>query len=158
MPEQTEIRISTQGLERLMRNIDAMNRSYIRVGILGENAKRSGPGPDNAEIARVHEFGSASRGIPERSFLRAPLTLNTQRGLDAHRPALTKAITALGPKPMLKTIASVCEGVSKEAFATSFGGRWPANAPATIAAKGSDRPLIDTGQLRRAVSADFVNQ
>lgn len=29
---------------------------------------------------------------------------------------------------------------------------WPPNAPSTVAAKGSDRPLIDTGQLRKAIT------
>lgn len=29
---------------------------------------------------------------------------------------------------------------------------WPPNAPSTIAQKGSDRPLIDTGELRKSVA------
>jgi hypothetical protein len=29
---------------------------------------------------------------------------------------------------------------------------WPANSPATIKAKGSDRPLVDTGAMRQAIT------
>lgn len=29
---------------------------------------------------------------------------------------------------------------------------WPENAPATIKAKGSDKPLIDTGELRKSIT------
>jgi hypothetical protein len=29
---------------------------------------------------------------------------------------------------------------------------WPENSPITIAAKGSDKPLIDTGELRKAIT------
>ena len=29
---------------------------------------------------------------------------------------------------------------------------WPPNSPATIAAKGSDRPLIDTAEMRKSIT------
>ena len=35
-------------------------------------------------------------------------------------------------------------------------GNWVPNAPATIRRKGSDRPLIDTGQLVNAVEYEVV--
>lgn len=39
-------------------------------------------------------------------------------------------------------------------------GEWPPNSPATIARKGSDAPMIDTGQLRSSIrpesGADFA--
>lgn len=35
---------------------------------------------------------------------------------------------------------------------TNEKNNWPVNAPATIEQKGSDRPLIDTGELRKSIS------
>lgn len=35
---------------------------------------------------------------------------------------------------------------------TNDKNNWPVNAPATIEQKGSDRPLIDTGELRKSIS------
>ena len=35
-------------------------------------------------------------------------------------------------------------------------GNWVPNAPATIRRKGSDRPLIDTGQLVNSVEYEVV--
>lgn len=34
---------------------------------------------------------------------------------------------------------------------------WPANAPSTIKRKGSDRPLVDTGELRKAITYVVVD-
>jgi hypothetical protein len=38
-----------------------------------------------------------------------------------------------------------------QAFSTSGWGTWKANSPVTIILKGSDKPLIDTGSLRRSI-------
>lgn len=42
------------------------------------------------------------------------------------------------------------------AFDTRGFGSWQANAPATIEAKGSDTPNIDTSEFRRAVTSMVV--
>ena len=40
---------------------------------------------------------------------------------------------------------------SQEWFTNPANG-WPANADSTIEMKGSDRPLIDTGELRKSIT------
>jgi hypothetical protein len=35
---------------------------------------------------------------------------------------------------------------------TNPNNNWPPNAPATVERKGSDRPLIDTGELRKSIT------
>lgn len=45
----------------------------------------------------------------------------------------------------------------QEAFDTEGFGEWQPNAPQTIARKGSDKPLIDTGRLRGAVTYEVEN-
>ena len=54
---------------------------------------------------------------------------------------------------LAKKVGVVAEEVIQEAFATRGFGKWKANKPSTIARKGSDSPLIDTGQLRRSITS-----
>lgn len=42
----------------------------------------------------------------------------------------------------------------REIFATKGHGIWPPNSPRTIARKGRDQPLVDTGRLQRALTAN----
>ena len=51
----------------------------------------------------------------------------------------------------LSKAGQVGSNAAKRWFTDPRNG-WPANAPSTIKAKGSDRPMIDTGELRRAIT------
>ena len=46
----------------------------------------------------------------------------------------------------------------QEEFETRGVGNWQENAPSTIKAKGSDMPLIDTGNLRRHIVAEVTGE
>jgi hypothetical protein len=51
----------------------------------------------------------------------------------------------------LDRAGQVAENAAKKWFENPENG-WPPNAPATIRAKGSDSPLIDTGEMRKAIT------
>lgn len=138
--------------------------SYAKAGVL-DGAAREGTGQaealTNAELAAVHEFGAPSVGIPERSFIRGPF--------DAHREDYTSALGKLlgkaleGEKDFAKALGIVGQMMARDmraAITRSSGGYapFPPNSPATIEKKGSSRPLIDSGQLRRAVTSTVVIQ
>ena len=132
----------------------------IRVGILGSNATRKNGkgGVTNAEIGFIQEFGSMKKKIPARSFLWMPLSLylvdylKKKKGFgEKEVKKATKDGTLLG---LAKKIGIVAEEVIQEAFRTRGFGNWKANKPSTIKRKGSDSPLIDTGELRRSITSE----
>ena len=134
----------------------------VRVGILGDTAQRNSGGPNNAEIGYVNEFGKMTGypRIPARSFIRMPLNLFFREKL--------KEKKSLGEKQFLEALESgkadefmakvglVAEETIQEAFATHGFGMWSPNAPYTVEMKKSDSPLIDTGQLRRAITSKVI--
>jgi len=56
-----------------------------------------------------------------------------------------------GAKAQLERVGMLGQNVVRAWFIDPSNG-WPANSPATIAAKGSANPLIDTGELRKAIT------
>ncbi|WP_435639602.1 hypothetical protein [Carnimonas bestiolae] len=103
-----------------------------------------------AVIGAVQEFGSADGRIPERSFLRIPL----QNGSDRFRRVFVALMprVARGEMTMhdfMEFLGNDAVGVSREAIQAGIA---PANAQSTINKKGSDTPLIDTGQLWQSIT------
>lgn len=148
------------GLEKLKANTSGP-LPFAKVGVLSETNTRS-PGEDggtdagtNVEIGAAHEFGSQSQGVPMRSFLRMPLN---QRSKQIAESALggdmaSELIEAGGLDLAAERLGIAAEAVVQEAFETRGFGTWPANSESTITSKGSDSPLIDTGQLRGAITS-----
>ncbi len=56
-----------------------------------------------------------------------------------------------GALRQLHAVGQYAAGEVQKYFTDPDNG-WPENSPATIAAKGSDRPLIDTGNLRDSIT------
>ena len=61
-----------------------------------------------------------------------------------------------GVRPALTKLGRISKAIIQNAFDTRGFGLWAENSPRTIARKGSDAPLIDHGELRRAVNHDIV--
>jgi phage gpG-like protein len=137
----------------------SQNGAYVQVGVVGREAaalhKKSSL--TVAQIATIHEFGATFRGkhgnlirIPERSFLRATV--------DEYSGAIQQRATAFGrgvvlmkftPTQAMSLLGEYVVGLIKQRIANGIA---PANAPSTIARKGSSTPLIDSGQLRGSIT------
>ncbi|TDE17711.1 hypothetical protein [Dyadobacter psychrotolerans] len=108
----------------------------------------------NAELGVIHEFGSASRNIPIRSFLRMPLM---EKSKEIVKMLGNKDVMDLIKKgevvQVFRLIGLKGEQIVDRAFQTQGFGHWPALKPQTVDAKGSSSPLIDTGQLRRSITS-----
>jgi phage gpG-like protein len=155
--KRSTIKFNLKGLEELKKQAGDM---YVtRVGILGDKANRTDKDTNlnNAEIGFIQMFGSFTHKIPPRDFLLFPLQKNRREFMKAiGRSMIKAAIVAKDWKKVFQLIGKVAEEFVDQAFATSGFGQWPPNSPVTIARKGSDKPLIDTGQLRRAITSDVV--
>lgn len=133
----------------------------VHVGVLasgkGNQAVPGARGLDMIGLATVHELGSRAAGIPERSFIRstfekgAPeigkMTARLATAFVTGKMSLHKALDVLGHKGAAMVKANITQGPHIP----------PPLKPATIAAKGSDRPLVDTGRLVDSVTHEVVN-
>lgn len=126
----------------------ASKTAHVKVGVL-QDAPSSSALP-LASIAAVQEYGSQDGSIPARPFLAMALQKNQKtlnklqdKSLDAvlsGKSTIAKGLTVLGEAHT----AQVKQGFTELQFT-------PLKA-STIKQKGSTRPLIDTGLLRRSIA------
>jgi len=143
-------------LNKVVAALVRVNQLAVKVGILSAKNSRSGAG-SNASIGAVHEFGSYSKNIPQRSFIKMPLQKKSGE--------LIKQIQEIGAElvagditPVLKKIGAAAEAVIGEAFASGGFGTWDPIAPTTEKRKGSDAILIETSQLQRSITSAVVKK
>lgn len=99
-------------------------------------------------VAAVQEFGAPSRGIPPRPFFRDMIKDKSPEWPDAIGNLLVA--NRYDTKKTLGQAGVAIEGQLKEAI-TKFDG--VPLKPATIARKGFDKQLIDSGVMLRSVSS-----
>jgi hypothetical protein len=145
-----QIKDVDKGYRDMMKRINDAKHAVLAVGITagtGGQAHKGGGGMTVLGIATIHEFGL---GVPERSFMRA--------WFDTFQPQAKKMITIM--------LQSVVKGTRTKAQAMELlgvrfvgeiqkfivNGVFDPLSRVTIRAKGSSKPLIDTGQLRSSIT------
>lgn len=119
----------------------------VRVGILTDEPKKAAA-LTLLEVAVVHEFGGGH--VPQRSFIRATI--------DAHKADIERLQFALAKQVLAGTITPDQALQQLGARVASWmqtrisDGIAPALKDATVKAKGSSTPLVDTGQLFASVT------
>lgn len=97
-----------------------------------------------ATLGAIQEFGTET--IPARPWLVPGVESATQEILDTIQEGIEEG---RDPAQTLNRVGLVAAG-EVQMYITEL--RTPPNAPSTIAAKGSDNPLIDTGAMRASVT------
>jgi hypothetical protein len=132
-----------------MVRVDKMvQEQRIHVGIQGSQAAADHGGLTTAEVASFHEFGLGNN--PERSWLRGWFDEKKETNRQAmveHAKAVVKG--KLQPNQMMERLGQKFVGEIQERISAGIP---PELKAATIRRKGSSTPLIDTGQLRTAVT------
>ena len=145
------------GAKGLVRALAQLGRLKVRVGVLDDGPKTGATAGGRATlvgVAALHEYGAPAAGIPQRSFIRA--TVDEKRSeIGAMQEALAAEVAAgsLAPRAALERLGAVVSGMVQTRIAAGID---PPNAPSTVARKGSSKPLVDTGQLRSAVTWKVV--
>lgn len=119
----------------------------VTVGIHEKDGSRDAGGATNADAGFWNEFGTSR--IPERSFLRSTFDEGLRVYKDTSKKAAVFAIRT--GASFDKALAILGLKVSSDVKETIRSRIDPANAPSTIAKKGSSTPLIDTGQLLNSI-------
>lgn len=147
------LRDTDKGARALAARLHREAGSRVKVGVLEDAAKEEGEGRSGGdlsllEVAAVHEFGAGD--VPQRSFIRAgvdellPEIRGTQHALAVQvfqgKVSLPVALDRLGAKVTALLQNRIARGIAPEL------------APATVARKGSSKPLVDTGQLKASIT------
>lgn len=145
-----------RGWRRIRRAVNELGKMEARVGILADKNTAKADGTTNLEVAVWNEFGTDATethpGIPSRPFMRHTADTNRRRVAVLGEGFLRQVIDGkIEPKMALTRIAMWFTAQIQKNIANSKSWAEP-NAPSTIAGKGSDVPLIDTGELRKSIS------
>jgi len=150
--------MSTERWESVLAKVAELGRAEVRAGVVGHQAGavHEGTGMTNAELALIHELGSRDGRIPERSFVRRTL----------RDPAFRAELAAL----QARLFAAVLLAKMDRDRALGLLGAWaagkiqrtivddqvrPEDSPATIARKGTDKVLVDSGQLVASIGFEI---
>jgi hypothetical protein len=141
---------------KLRKQLEDLQTHKAQVGLFEDTASRK-PGrgeiSDNPSLGYEHEFGNMEDNLPQRSFLRMPLMAHMGEVLKFD---WLRRIRMNGTKSAVKLLGVLGEETVQEAFATGGFGQWAPLSPRTIKRKGSSRILIDSAQLRKAVTSRVV--
>lgn len=110
---------------------------------------------NNAELMYIHTNGSPLKRIPARPVIEPSITepANQELIVAQLRLAAEAALTGRQDRVILYLgrAGQLAENFARKWF-TDPRNHWAPNAPGTIRRKGSDRPLIDVGEMRKAIT------
>lgn len=136
-----------------IKRLEESARTEVFVGVLGPNAAASHDAVTNVDVATWNEFGVEIDGeehVPERSFLRATIDIKNAEITKRLGAELGKAYAGKqSTHNAFDRTGLAVVGMVQQRIADGIP---PGNADATIEKKGSNKPLIDTGQLRSSIS------
>jgi len=132
-----------------------LSKARVLVGIPEDKNDRQNSPVTNAALMYLHTNGSELQGIPARPVIEPAIQAPDNKVLIAE-PLGEAAKAVLDDKRAqasseLKRAGILGSNAAKRWFTDARNG-WASNSPATIARKGSERPLIDTAQLRRSIT------
>lgn len=135
---------------------------HVRVGIFaGKTSREASTGkaePTNATIGAAHEYGSPSRNLPQRSFLRMPINDHLDQEIKKV-PKLAQSSFAQAAKAgtlyeFLKLLGVTAERTIRLAFASNGFGKWPSLVPGPYRNKKTvNNILVETTQLRESIQS-----
>lgn len=140
------VKVDDRGWRKLQGVLQELDELEVKVGVVGA------PDSDIVDIAATHEFGDPERNIPERSYLRRTFEKDEeQRAVFIGKVTGRVVEGRMQPEQAMGLIGTREVAAIRNTIA---GGAHipPPLKPETIAAKGSDRPLVDTSRLLNSIS------
>lgn len=129
---------------RFMREIERLKRQRVCIGY--QHGKDRDNNVDVADVAAWNEFGTIRS--PSRPFMRNSIDNNVDK-IKAFGAAQVRRIAAgATSRDVLNAMGAMQKGLMQHEITE---GHFVANAPSTIRRKKSDRPLVDTGQMRKSI-------
>lgn len=104
-----------------------------------------------AAYAAVNEFGSNNGEIPERPFMRSAFDANQNKYEGLMKKAASRALSGADP---IKAMFSVGNEIRNDIIRSIVSWSDPPNADSTVATKKVNNPLVNTGQMQRALNVE----
>lgn len=125
----------------------------LLIGVPQEKSQREGNNEPitNAELMFIHSKGSPIRNIPPRPTIEPTIDKNNSKIAQKYSEAIKK-ILLFRKNEGRQDLEKLGLWLVNKVRAMFGSDELTPLRPATIKAKGSDRPLIDTGQLRKSVT------
>ncbi|MED6004935.1 MULTISPECIES: hypothetical protein [Enterobacteriaceae] len=137
------------GVSGLIQRMKDLGKPKVLVGVPSSKNARQGAS-NNATIAAVHELGAPSKNIPARPFLVPVVQGNSEKYISLMAQGFRNALRDQEKiKQVYEKIGLV---ISNDVKAYIVSGNFVPLKQSTIDAKGSSKPLIDTGELRNSIS------
>lgn len=138
------VRVKDRGFDRAIKNLEKLGNKAPQVyaGVVGPEALDDHGGITNVEIATFHEFGTDT--VPQRSFLRSTADEKQQEVATRLGNAAGKTIDGAESHNAFGLVGAWFIGQVQKKIRSRIP---PPLADSTVQAKGSDMPLIDTGQM-----------
>lgn len=142
---------------RILTELSNARRHYVKIGVIGAAAsQRTSDGTTMSELATFHTYGTNK--IPARPFI--------AEGLDKAKEKIVGLTEKLvgrvssGKAPVRTALETLGEAGASAVRSYVKSGPYirPLLKAATIAAKGSSRPLIDTSRMINSVSYEVVEK
>ena len=104
------------------------------------------------QIAAIHEYGTADGRVPARAPFAKTMAIHRNKYRDAIKRA-TKHILQTNTFAAPERIGLAAVGDVQQSISAGLA---PALKPATVAAKGSSTPLVDTGKFRQSITHKVI--
>lgn len=149
-PPGTIIR-SGPGLVSVLGRLAGLDRVAVTVGLQGSRATTAAGPAEPSElvvIGAAHEYGTDT--IPMRPWLRTSARRYGKEWGAAWAGAVRAALRGDTADTELRLVGL---GMQGDVQATVLDGPWFPLSPETTRRKGSDVPLVDSGQMRQSIRA-----
>jgi hypothetical protein len=135
--------------------LKSLAKKQVLVGVPEDHTQRNTQEMTNAGLVYIHTHGSALMRIPARPIIEPALKAPDNRArITKELAQAAEAVLASKPRevaPHLNRAGLLGANAAKRWFVDPRNG-WAPNAAETVERKGSDRPLIDTAQMRRSIT------
>lgn len=148
------INVSVPNLDKVLNDVSkelakVTTDKFVTVGVHQDENARPSDTMTNARLGAIQHFGNEH--IPARPWLDVGVASASQEIIDTIADAIDDG------EPMDVALNRV--GLVAVAGVQNYMDELstPANAPSTIANKGTNNPLIDTGELKQSVNYKITN-
>lgn len=150
MMKEYEFKLTPEG-KKFYQNMKTLKDNEVAIGFQRGKAMHQpkdgqGAAVDMVDIAAFNELGTSTS--PARPFLRMSIEENRDKIKAFIAKKTQEIIKGKSADQALQELGVFGVGLVQEKIAS---GSFVPNAPSTLRRKSSDRPLIDTGQMRQSV-------
>lgn len=150
------LKVTIDRVPQLAKSLKALAETRVMVGVPGDKTDRKEGPINNAALMKIHEDGAPEVNIPARPVVHPTISENQativaglkqagDKALQGDTPGMLKVLNALGLRLQNKMRAKITDGPFAPLSERTLAARRAKGRTGT-------KPLIDTGQLRRALT------